>query len=229
MKSQKVFLVLIVLLAYFQICIGQEESKAVLIDTFSRGSNDDLLARIYNFFPFIDKNSKGYIIIHGTKISPLSKYLYERKIKGCFQWVKYPVKNFDFVLAEDKDEFRVEFWKVPNGSDKPQFVEIIRDYKLSEMTEPYLIYQYSWFDEYCPLYFNLEFYSKFLKANTSNLIGKIVIREKTLTQYRRVRQKYLKELTESNGISQKQLRFVRAKYEHESDSEFWLVPVKTQQ
>ena len=223
---KQAFLLVIIFTVLLVPCFAQEQSKAILVERFGGLTNDPLQATIYNFIEDITKtNSKGFIIVYGTKKSQLSKYLYERKIRGCFQWGNYSDNNFSFALGEDKNDFTIELWKVPVGAEKPRFEEAKRDYNLSQITQPHLIYQYSLSDEYCPLYFDMKFYSRFLNANP-NIIGKIVIREKTLSKYNKEKQKYLQELTKTNKVSLKQIKFVRAKYESESDAEFWLIPQK---
>lgn len=227
MKLHQLFLTFLLLFAAFQFCLSQEKPKAVLDDKFGAIINDDLLARIDGFFQNItaDKNSKGYIIVHGTKNNSLLKYTFERHIKGCFRWANFPENNFTFVLAEDRDKFEVELWKVPNGAEKPQFIETPRDYKILELTKPRYVYKLNIDDSYCPLFFNMEFYSNLLKANP-NLIGKIIIYEKALKNYQKEKLKYSRELVKTYRISPQQMIFVRGKYYGEPDAEFLLVPKK---
>ncbi len=224
MKLRRFLFVFLILLVAFQFCFSQGKPKAVLIDKFGKIINDELQARIENFYSSTyDTNSKGYVIVHGTKDDQLTKYTFERHIKGCFRWGKWSNENFIFVLGEDRIELEVELWKVPSGAGKPQYAETPRDYKLPKLTEPRKIYLLNIADEYCPLYFNVEFYSQFLKANF-NLTGKIVIYEKTLKNYQREKRKYLRELTETNNISAERIVFVRGKYYGEPDAEFWYIP-----
>ncbi len=224
MKLRKILLILICLFAILQTSFGQEKPQAILIDKFGKIINDDLLARFDSFyFSIYDTNSKGYVIVHGTKDDPLTKYTFERHIKGCFRMGKRSDENFIFALAEDRDKFEVEIWKVPNGAEKPQFIDMPRDYKLDELTKPRIVHKLNIADEYCPLFFDMEFYSKFLKANP-NIIGKIIIYEKSLKNYQRERLKYLRDLTKTNGVALQQISFVRGKYYGETDAEFWLVP-----
>ncbi len=44
MKYQKIFLVLIIFCAFFQICLGQEKPKAILVDEFHKFHCDDFLS-----------------------------------------------------------------------------------------------------------------------------------------------------------------------------------------
>lgn len=225
MKLRKSFLFLLILLASFQIDFGQE--KPILVDQFGRLSNDPLLARIDSFSQAViaAENSKGYIINYGTEKDQLAKYINERRIRGCLRWMKYPEDKFIFALGADKNELRTELWKVASDKEKPLFDEIKRDYSLSKLIEPRLVYQSSWVDEYCPVSFDMEFYSRFLKAN-SNLTGKIVIRERTLKKYLKEKRKYFRELTKTENVSSRQIKFVRGKYRGEPDTEFWFVPQK---
>ncbi len=164
MKLRRLFFAFLLLLAAFQFCFSQEKPKTELIWKFGKVINDELLALYDNFYSSVyNSNSKGYIIVYGTKDDPLTKYIVERRIKGCFRWGERSDKNFVFVLSKEREEFEVEFWKVPNGADKLQYTETPRDYKLVGLTEPRMIYKLNIADEYCPLYFDIEFYSKFLE------------------------------------------------------------------
>ena len=223
-KSQKIIVTCLFLALAFQIGFGQESSEIELIDRFGRVSNDELLSRFDPFYQAINgTNSTGYILIHTSKNEPITKYLYGRKIKGCFLNRRVSDKNFIFAFVEDKKESGIEFWKVSKGVEKPKFTEIKPDYNLLGITQPHLVYDNSWEDDYCPLHFDLEFYAKFLKANPT-LIGKLIIHGKTLKYFRKHSQDYLKELTETHKVPQKQLKFVRANQSFEGNVEFWLVP-----
>ncbi len=223
MKLIKVIFTILILLLTFQFCFGQEKPKAELIDKFSYESNDPLQARIFNLISAVKKsNSKGYIIIHSSTKDSLDKYLYERRIKNCFRWAKLPDKNFVIVLGEDRNDFEVELWKVPNGADKPQFTETRKDYVVTSLSKPKLIHKLQWNEEYCPLYFDLQFYSKFLKVNP-NLVGRIIIREKKLSNFNKVKQELTRQLTITNKVSKTQLEFVKDKIEYSEDVEYWFV------
>jgi hypothetical protein len=226
MKLHQLFFTFLLLLAAFQFCFSQEAPKAVLFDKFGRVGNDELQAHIDPFYSSVrDTNSKGYIIVYGTKDDQLTKYIFERHIKGCFRYRKLPDEIFIFALGEDRNKFETELWQVPDGAEKPLFTETPRDYKISKLTEPRMISILSSDDDYCPLGFDMEFYSKFLKAN-SYINGKIIIREKTYKDYQKEKQKYLLELIETNKVSVRQIKIVRGKYNGASDAEFWYVPKK---
>jgi hypothetical protein len=46
MKLRKIFFILVILSASFQICFGQEKSKAILIDDFSVLPCDDFMSGV---------------------------------------------------------------------------------------------------------------------------------------------------------------------------------------
>ena len=209
-----------------QISDEKKGLKAGIIDEFGSLDNDSLLARVYNLSVTLQNtNGKGFIIIYGEKSNPLKKYLAERRLKGCYKWGGFSTENVEIALGEEVDDLKFQFWKIPNGAEKPVFIEINRSYDLSGLNKPQLIYKSTYSYEFCPLYFDLEFYSKFLKANR-NLTGKIVISEKNRSEYQAVKKKYLQMMKEINNFPLKQIQFVKGKYYEEPDNEFWLVPQK---
>lgn len=226
MKLRRFFFASLLSLAAVQFCFSQEKPKAELVCKFGAVINDTPQALFDNFHSSVhNTNSKGYVIVHGTKDEPLTNYIVERRIKGCFRWSKRSDVDFVFLLGENREEFEVEFWKVPHGADKPAYIEKPRDYKLVGLIEPIKVHMLSIDEEYCPLYFDMKFYSQFLKAN-SNLVGKIVIYEKTLKSYQREKRKYSRELIKANGVSVQQINFARGKYYGDPDAEFWYIPKK---
>ena len=75
MKSQKMFLALIILFASFQICFGQVVPKAERIDEFGIITCEDFLARLDNFFIALNNEPSltGYAIIYAEKGSRQAK------------------------------------------------------------------------------------------------------------------------------------------------------------
>ncbi|CAN5327421.1 hypothetical protein BH10ACI1_BH10ACI1_21010 [soil metagenome] len=226
MKLQRFISIFFILSISFQICLGQTLPKSNLVFEFEKVINDELLAIVDSFMIILNKNnSNGYVVLYGTNKNPTAKYINKRRIEGCFLSRKYSSKNISFVFIQDKDKVGGQFWEIPKDAVKPEFNEVPQDYKITNLSEPNLIYKVNNDNDYCPIHFDLQFYSLFLNANPE-IVGKIVIYEKTIGNYRREKQKYLQELTKKHKILPKQIKFVRGKYNLDIDAEFWLVPAK---
>jgi hypothetical protein len=231
MKLQNTFITSLLILFSLQFSFGQENNKAELIDNIVGGTyNDALLASVDMFYSILTRHkASGYIIIYGTRKDPVKKYIYERKIQGCFLNGKRYGKSFelgkDVVLSfgEDRSELEIEFWKVPDNSEKPQYAEMPKDYRLPGLNKRQLIWMWNPNEDYCLLFFDSEFFSRFLKPNP-HLTGEIIISEKNFELYQKVKQKYLKELTMTHKVAPRQIKFFRGKYSGDSGIEFWLVP-----
>lgn len=224
MKSPKIIFIYLVLFASIQLCFGQKKQDSILFDKFGKLSSHQLLANFDGFYADISEtNSTGFIVIYETRADPLAKYLYQRNIEGCFQFRQVSDKNFQIAFVDDERETGVEFWKVPAGAQNPMLKEIKPDFYLSGMTRPGLVGISPRQEDFCALDVNLEFYSNFLKANP-NITGKLVVQAKNLNNYRKVKQDYLRQLTKTHKIPQKQFYFVKARSSKENNVEFWLEP-----
>ena len=211
----------ILLLACFSISgfavFGQE--RPVQLDEFGPVTNDALMARVEYFAnEILEKNSDGFAILRGP---PLMKYLMRRKIEGCLRWRGRPIDQLKFVYGEDREDLRVYFWKVPKGSELAPYSDQTFDYRLPQLKAPVELSSSSATDEYCPIYFDIDWYSKFLVANPS-LRGKVVIDTSKSDFLKRV-VKYRKRLA-SLGVQSSRVSFLRHKFEHERDEQWWLIP-----
>ena len=211
MKLQKVFSVLIILFASFEFCFGQEKPKAQLIDEFPNESCDPFLLRIDNFFVELQNNpdSQGYAIIFGAKEDLRRKAGYELLIKDAIA-----IRNFDknriiLVRGEEAKHFRIQFWRVPSGSEKPDFKETKWDFVFPPQTKPFKFYDDST-DGICPPAPFETVYAEYLNANSQSR-GHIVVYTKSLKKYNKFK-KAVQNLLK--GIPINRLRFFHVKREH---------------
>jgi len=223
-----VFCCLIFLLA-FQCIFAQEKAKAVLIDDFSDQGYDQIRGRIDNLLVEIRKNSnsKGSIVIYGSKKFPLNKYFHEIQIKKHIEYRNFDMSRIVFLHGEDGNDgkyVRTQLWLIPSGADFPLFSEGDWNYKLPETTKPFIFHRNSWIYEVGFETFSLEFYSKFLKADSS-LNSNLVVYEKSFGDYHLAVNKLRKDLVNKYGVRPKQLNFFFTK-SNKSDVEFWFVPRK---
>jgi len=104
-----------------------------MLDSFGRISNDDLQARVLLFQQQLaNDGSTGFVILDGPK---LINHFNQRRIIGCCRFMKLPEENLQFKFANDQDEIKVEFWKIPKGFASATFVPSIPDFKL-DLTKP---------------------------------------------------------------------------------------------
>ena len=230
MKLQNFFLIFAVLFS-FQICFGQEKSKAELYldmgynpcDT-TKGFIDGLYAELG-----YDSKLKALIVIYGEQNDPLRNYKYESLMKDIIaNFRKYDIGRVSFVRAKSEKNLRVQFWLIPSEAEKPTFSEENWDYILPVATKPFTFYQDNWRAEWCETTFDAELYSKLL-LNNPNLRGNIVIREKSVAEFRQIRKKLSDELTKNYRVPLNRLKFSYAKSNKTKLVEYWLVPVKKKQ
>ena len=200
------------------VCVAQEQPTKV--DQFGKASNDDLMAHVDWFQDQLLKSgSDGFVVLHG---STLSKYLNKRRIEGCNRWRRHPLDNFKFVFAPGQDDVSVEFWTVPKGFSSPKFTPTVLDYKRPNLKAPLELTHSMTTDEYCPTYFDLDWYADFLNANP-RFTGRVVIDVKFEKVFRNRVHKYRKELLK-RGISSSRIKYFRRHFNGERDEQFWLVP-----
>jgi hypothetical protein len=195
------------------------QEQAVQLDEFGPQTNDSLMARVEHFAVEISKrDSSGFAVVKGT---PLMKHLIRRKIEGCLRWRGRPIDQFRFVWGDAIDHLEVQFWSAPKGFQSNQFSTTTFDYTLPPLTAPIELSSSQSTDEYCPNYFDIEWYSRFLGANPL-LTGKVVIDTSRHDFTNRV-VKYREQLA-SLGIKSTRVTFLRRKFEHERDEQWWLIP-----
>jgi hypothetical protein len=118
-----------------------------MLDSFGRISNDDLQARVLLFQQQLaNDGSTGFVILDGPK---LINHFNQRRIIGCCRFMKLPEENLQFKFANDQDEIKVEFWKIPKGFASATFVPSMPDFKL-DLTKPVEMTVSMATDEFCP-------------------------------------------------------------------------------
>jgi len=226
MTSQRFFLVFAFLFTCLLTCFGQNQTERPLTDDFEEVTGDKLQERIDKFVKALSQNnSRGLIVLYAPKGSSILRYIFEGRVKGCFKMWKYDDSKISYIFADDRGDVFMQFWEIPPNTPPPEFNEVPHDYKLADLSKPVMIDNLYKKVDYCPLAFDMKFYSRFLKANP-DIDAKIVIYEKTLKTYESEKLKYFQELTQTEQVSPQRITFVKGQYKGVSDAEFWLVPVK---
>ncbi len=221
MKLQKVFLVLIILFASFHVCFGQAKPKAVQVDEFGFITCDDFLSRVDNFFIELENhpNSQGYAVISGENNYLKKKLTYGLWLNGAIREAKRDGSNITKIRSEETGDFKIQFWIVPAGADKPNFNEAEWNFVFPPKTKPFVFH-----DDYEQICSSVSFekvYTEYLSANPKSR-GHIVIYGKSLKEYQTEKKEAQNLLSD---IPQRQLRFFYVKSDY-PNVEFWLVPNK---
>ncbi len=122
-----------------------------------------------------------------------------------------------------EENLTVQFWIVPAGADKPEYIEGNWSYEL-EVKKSFIFQRTYLMDDICPSFPNVKLYSEFLRAN-QNLRGNIVIYEENLEKFRQKQKELLNELVKEYKIPHSGIKFFFVE-EATSGLEFWLVPRK---
>ena len=138
MKSQKVYLVLVLLLAGFQYDFGQEKPNAELFDSFGVVKCDEIKGRSDSFLMALISNPEavGYVVFY-SGIEPIQFSFYERAIKSHIKHRQFPENRIKFITANPVSNFKVEFWLGKNG-EKPKIAEREYDLALNSNNSRYL-------------------------------------------------------------------------------------------
>lgn len=224
MKLQKFVLFFSVLFIFSQFCFAQEKTEAVLIDEFGSIYCDDFLARVDNFFVELqnEPNSLGYAVISGKNDEILKKVRFEMWLNGAIRFRNFDVNTIKTIRSEDTENFKIQFWKVPVGAEKPSFNESNWDFSLPPKTKSFIFYSNNGvFDAICSNFGYEKIYSEFILANPKSR-GHIVIYENTVKDFKKVKEEFLKNLPDLPG---NRLRFFHVR-EKDSVFELWIVPNK---
>jgi hypothetical protein len=224
-KSQKIILALLILLAFFQICFSQDKTKLEAFDSFGELGCDDLLGRIDNFFYAIQNNpgATGYAVIQG-KPDKTEFFRHEWWIYNNVESRGFDDSRLVIVRAEGaSEEIFTEFWVVPPGAEKPSYVEIKPDFTISENEKPYVFNSTNDEDGPCPDGLQLKLYSNYLTANPA-FRGHVVIFTKSQAEFQKEKSDIAAKLANKYKVSPNQLRFFFVRKTDYSYVELWLVP-----
>lgn len=236
MKLQKNIFTFLVLFLSFQIGFGQERSQAELLEEFGSITWEDFVARLDNLMDKINQkpNSTAYIVIHNGKVSnKRERFRYEQYAKGHLKVRSHFIdeKRFFIIRAEDRDEFQIQLWIVPEDGEKPSFIEVKWDISLEPDAKSHIFTTTDWSVRGLampPEYLSLNLFSEYLEANPTAR-GHFVIRERSKEKFRKEKTNITNILVNKYKISPKRLRFFFVRenkplLDYYPDVEVWLVP-----
>lgn len=231
MKSQKILFIPIILFACLQFCFAQEKPEAKLFDHFSKVNCEDFWARFDNFFVKLqnEPDSVGYIIIYGEKNSLRVNLGYEKLTDGIVRFRNLDRSRLIIVRGEEKVAIHIEFWSVPAGADKPNFIEGSMNLTVKQ-NKPFILNGYSEGNDICPTNTSIKLFADYLSANPS-MLGHLIITDKSNKNSANTEKDLLNHLISQHKISRNRLKVFHVKdrnYPYDfSNIEFWLVPQKT--
>lgn len=223
----KIILTFLLLISAFQFCFGQEQPKAVLVDTFHKLACEDLRIHTSFFLTELSKesNSKGYAVIYEGKDGQNPSSWFEQALIGSIYVHRFKRELLQVVYGEKREHFEVEFWKVPVDAEKPKYLTESPFYKISNLTltKPFVFGVDAEDEMVCPT-FSRQIFADVLKANT-NLKGRIVIFNLPKSQKKEIVENFSKLLSKDNKIPRNQYDFFFTKDRRGwYFIEFWLLP-----
>jgi hypothetical protein len=222
MKSQKFFFVLIVLLASFQICLGQKKGENLtLLDSVIEPNCEYLLNRLDFLLVETFKNSQsvGHVIIQGS--SPIQNKFYERAVKNYSRFRNFDESRLAIISSKSASELRIDFVVSNNGKAKPDVIIQDSSYNLPLSDKPIMFARETveiveidgestfigYSDVSCGIEtVNLNLLSEFLKANPQ-LNANIKTYSKT-----RKRAKKLERMVRKEAINDYKIPITRLKF-----------------
>lgn len=113
----------------------ENQSEAILVDSFGYANREDMMLRIDNFTVQMQNDStlKGYIITKGNKSA---RTVAEKEIKSYLKMRAFDMKNFVFLNGEGEKTAEVELWLVPPGAKPPAIERKNNDKKETSKVQP---------------------------------------------------------------------------------------------
>ena len=205
--------------------VAQEKPDAVLLRKSGTITCEDLIATQDALIGELaaDSTATGYIVIYGTKSDAVKPWLTKQLVEGQNEFRRFDDGRLVAVRGRVEEEFRLEFWKVPLGADKPDFGESDWDYRLSKATRPFAFYSARNDIGACPTG-KWKNYAARLAANPE-FRGHVVVFAGSNKEFQKESAGIRNKLVNERKVSPSQLRFffVREKTEY-SHYELWLVP-----
>lgn len=222
MKSQKFFFVLTILLACFQICLGQKKQENLtLLDSVVEPNCEYLLNRLDYLLAETFKNpqSVAHVVIRGG--NPIQNKFYERAVRNHSRFRNFDESRFVAISSKSDSKLEIDFVVSNNEDAKPDVIAQNSPYSLPVSDKPIMFAQETvevvkidgkltfigYSDVSCGIETaNLNLLSEFLKSNTQ-LNANIKIYSKT-----RRRAKQLERLIRKDGIDDYKIPITRLKF-----------------
>jgi hypothetical protein len=194
MKAKRILPIYIFLLVFSQISSAQQQ-KAEQVAEMSEYNCEILLLNLDKVFASVSNapNSVGYVVIHPAKGSVLQALKYQSAIPNYANFRGFDVKRMKIVRGAEKDETKIEFWRVFEGDKQSSFTQtnwtsVIRQEKTALIGEQHYDY-----DSSCNE-FRVDFFAEFLLANP-HMNGKLVIYNLSISKAKKKAKELLDQLS----------------------------------
>lgn len=174
------------------------------------------------FLVELNKDAGGLIIIQPERGDIFGAYKQRSVISNHLLFRRFDGKRIKFGLGESGVRLKTELWAVPTGEIRND----LWDFSVPEKIKPVLFHSEDQGDGIgCSYVFSLKFYSDFLNAN-SNLIGRIVIHDRSVQNFERKRARLQNELLNEMKVSKAKVEFAYIQSEV-INIEYWYLPAPT--
>lgn len=222
----KILLISLLLILAFQVSFGQEKPKAEILDSIGPSNCEELKKRAHGFLTDISKdpNAVGYAVIYEKKDGIKRSNWNERLLMKTVELGKFNKNILKVVYGEKKENYGIEFWKVPKGVEKPNYVNEFLPDALPIPLKPF-VFGYEDELDICPT-FSVKTYVNILKSNPTFNTHIVVTGNPNYILEDFVKNT-LKYLTKDHKISRSRIKFFFIKKKNViSSAEYWLVPKK---
>jgi hypothetical protein len=208
---------------------------AELFDEYGEIPCGDVLNRLDLFFVELqnDPDAKGIAVIQIKNDDIRTGFEQEQLIRGNVAFRNFPAERLEIVRTTSDDEFRVQYWVVPDGTELPDLEEKGWDLKFSGDQKPFLFTASSNDVVACPGIdeLGLNFFAEYLNANPKAR-GNIVLKTPSDKKFAAEKRSLIESITGEYKIPSSRLRFFRVRkkefnesiFSPEVEVEFWILP-----
>jgi hypothetical protein len=225
-------ILLFTVLGCFVLCaVGQETPKPTLIDDHEAIPCDETLGRIDAFFSELSRfpDNSGLIVLSAPPAAKSWLIFRQTIIEHQANWRSFDSSRFQIIRARSQRELRVQFWRIPPGTNSPSILDVDMSYDIPKTVPPFLMGDETRMgDQICPEVNDGEIFAKFLKENRGAR-GNIVIRDNSPTRGRQKAARMKRNFELKYGIAASRLRTFTAKLTRPSNHdeaivEYWYLP-----
>jgi len=240
--SLRLWLILLIFLSCRDHLVGQEQSRAILIDEIGLVCSELLAAKYDMFIGQVAQNptARGYMLFYGDDELEGRNLNYISYLSAIYpSWKRLDDDHYLFVRGGDLGKMKVQFWIVPINAEPP--TPNIK-YKPTKITKTILfdkgwadfttahgaldIYENGFLEWGCDFSPNIYAFSQYLRAD-SGLTGYLIIYTKFgkgSRHGRRVSNFATNDLVRNYHVARSQLKAIYGGNRKAPEIELWLVP-----
>ena len=200
-------LLLLGIFTTFVIVVDGQDGVARLVDRYERIPCSDFRGRTDSFIAEIASNpsATGYVALSANG-DYLSVFHRRKMIEEQLAWRNFEKKRVVFVRRTELKPLEVELWIRTSGAKLPFDFDSTWSYELPRGNRPFVLVTGGFDESECPPARDAEFVAEFLRANP-HARSNVVISCSGRNCFRRMQEKFTRDLVSRNGISRKRLKF----------------------